>query len=426
MIGPPQRLGESGLAQSEGASIAQRYEVSDAPACVGGRPVRAHDRFLVFGQPVLDEEEVDALAAVVRSRWIGLGPRVHEFEQRFAAARGAAHAVAVNSCTAALHLSMLALGLGPGDEVITTAMTFCASINAIVHAGATPVLADCEARSLNISADGIAARITSRTRAILVVHMCGRPCDMAAIMALARRHGLYVIEDCAHAIEAEVGGVPAGSFGDLGCFSFYATKNITTGEGGMVVTADEALANRIRVLSLHGLSKDAWNRFGDAGYQHYDIVSSGFKCNMTDLQAALGLVQLGKLASSAARRREVWERYDRAFADLPCDLPLPPAPGTVHARHLYTPLLRLDALRASRDDILSALTAEGIGVGVHYLAIPSYLYYRQSFGWSPDDFPNARAIGERTLSLPLSGGLGDDDVDDVCRAFRRVLGYFAA
>lgn len=393
----------------------------DLPACRGGVPVRTRERFLVFGQPSLDEEEVAALTDVIRSKWIGLGPRVHAFEQAFAERRGHAHAIAVNSCTAALHLATAALGFGPGDEVITTAMTFCASVNAIIHAGATPVLADCDPRTLNIDPATIEARITPRTRALLVVHFAGRPCDMAAIRAIADRHELRIIEDCAHAIETEIGGTFAGRHGDIGCFSFYATKNMTTGEGGMIVTQDDALAERLRVISLHGLSRDAWKRFADGGYLHYDVVSAGFKYNMTDLAAALGLVQLGKLEAGAARRRAIWAQYDAAFADLPCDLPLPPEPGTTHARHLYTPLLRLDAITCSRDDVLDAMTAEGIGVGVHYLAIPRFSYYRDRFGWSDATAPVAWDIGERTISLPLMAGLGDDDVSDVIAAFRRVL-----
>ena len=405
---------------------ASAHPASAHPACAGGQPVRPRDRFLVFGQPLLGDAEVDALTEVIRSRWIGMGPKVHAFETAFAAARGAPYAVAVGSCSAALHLSMLAIGVGPGDEVITTAMTFCATINAIIHAGATPVLADCDPRTMNIDAAAIQTKITPRTRAIIVVHLCGRPCDMPAIMALAGKHGLRVIEDCAHAIEASIDGQPAGSFGDLGCFSFYATKNLTTAEGGMIVSADGALADRIRVMALHGLSKDAWRRFGDTGYQHYDVVECGFKYNMTDLQAALGLVQLGRLAASAGRRSEIWARYDDAFAGLPCDLPPPPGPGVVHAHHLYTPLLHLDRLRASRDAILDALAAENIGAGVHYLAVTQFHYYRCTFGWSAEHVPNAARVGERTLSLPLSAALSDGDVDDVCRAFPRVLRYFKA
>jgi dTDP-4-amino-4,6-dideoxygalactose transaminase len=396
------------------------------PACAGGRPVRAHERFLVFGQPVLGDTEIDAVVDCLRRRWIGTGPKVHQFEQEFAAYRGSPHAVAVGSCTAALHLSILALGITVGDEVITTPMTFCATINAIIHTGATPVLADCDRWTQNLTAEAIAAKITPRTKAILVVHMCGRPCDMDAIMAVARRHKLLVVEDCAHAIEATIDGRPVGTFGNVGCFSFYATKNITTAEGGMVLTADEALADRIKILGLHGLSKDAWKRFADAGYQHYEVVSSGYKCNMTDLQAALGLAQLVQIEQFARRRTELWEIYNDAFADLPCHLPPAPSPGMVHAHHLYTPLLRLEHLRADRDAVLDAMTAENIGVGVHYQAITQHKYYRDTFGWRSEDVPNGEFIGARTLSLPLSAGLDDQDAADVCQAFRRILLHFAA
>jgi len=395
------------------------------PACAGGRPVRPQDRFLVFGQPVLGDAEIEAVVDCLRRRWIGTGPKVHEFEHDFAAYRGAAHAVAVASCTAALHLSILGLGITAGDEVITTPMTFCATINAIIHAGATPVLADCDRWTMNLTAEAIAAKITSRTKAILVVHMCGRPCDMNAIMALARRHRLRVIEDCAHAIEATIDGRPVGTFGDAGCFSFYATKNITTAEGGMILTEDAELADRIKMLALHGLSKEAWKRFADSGYEHYEVMASGYKYNMTDLQAALGLAQLAQIERFAVRRAEIWKHYDEAFAGLPCDLPPPPAPDTVHARHLYTPLLRLEDLRVDRDTVLDALTAENIGVGVHYLAITQHRYYRETYGWRPQHVPNAQFIGTRTLSLPLSAGLDARDVADVQEAFRRILLHFA-
>ncbi len=354
-----------------------------------------------------------------------MGPKVSEFELAFGRYRAAPHAVAVSSCSAALHLSLLSVGLVAGDEVITTALTFCATVSAIIHAGATPVLADCDRWTMNLTADSIAAKITPRTRAILVVHLCGRPCDMDVIMTLAQHHGLPVIEDCAHAIEASIGGQAVGTIGDFGCFSFYATKNITCAEGGMVLAKNEVAANQVRVLALHGLSKDAWKRFGDTGYRHYDVVSSGFKYNMTDIQAALGLAQLGRIAQSAARRSEIWDTYDRALSGLPCDLPPPPAPGSVHAHHLYTPLLQLERLTVTRDEVLEALTAENIGVGVHYLAIPAFTFFRDTFGWSLGDVPNADFIGERTLSLPLSAGLSDSDVQDVCTAFRRILLHFS-
>lgn len=400
-------------------------KVRDLPACAGAAPVRTSDRFLVFGQPVLGDSEIEYVVDCLKRRWIGTGPRVHAFEHAFAAYRGAAHAVAVSSCTAALHLSMLALGIAAGDEVITTPMTFCASVNAIIHTGATPVIADCDRWTMNLTAEAIEAKITPRTKAILAVHMCGRPCDMDAIMAVARRHDLRVIEDCAHAIETSIGGRPAGTFGDIGCFSFYATKNITTAEGGMILTADEALADRIKMLGLHGLSKDAWKRFADSGYQHYEVVACGYKYNMTDLQAALGLAQLAQIDRFARRRAEIWQIYDRAFADLPCHLPPPSPPGVVHGRHLYTPLLQLEHLRCGRDAVLDAMTAEGIGVGVHYLAITQHRYYRDTYGWQHEDAPNAEFIGGRTLSLPLSAGLNEQDVADVVHAFRRILLHYS-
>ncbi len=399
-------------------------DTSSLPACAGAPPLRSPDRFLVFGQPVLGDAEIEAVVDCLRRRWIGTGPKVREFERQFATYRRANHAVAVGSCTAALHLSLLALGITVGDEVITTPMTFCATVNAIIHTGATPVLADCDRWTMNLTAEAIEARVTPRTKAGIVVHMCGRPCDMVAIMAVARRHGLRVIEDCAHAIEADIGGRPAGTFGDLGCFSFYATKNITTAEGGMVLTADEALADRIKILALHGMTKDAWKRFADSGYQHYEVVASGFKYNMTDIQAALGLAQLAQIAPFARRRAEIWRIYDQAFADLPCDLPPAIFFFDKEAHHIYTPLLRLEQLRVDRDAIIDAMTAENIGIGVHYLAITQHPFYRQAYGWRPEDVPNADFIGARTLSLPLSAGMDARDVTDVCAAFRRVLLHF--
>jgi dTDP-4-amino-4,6-dideoxygalactose transaminase len=395
------------------------------PACEGGVPVRPKDRFLVFGQPAIGEAEIRGVVDSMERRWIGTGPKVQQFEREFAAYRGARFAAAVGSCTAALHLSMMAIGIGPGDEVITTSMTFCSSVNAIIHTGATPVLVDCDRRTMNIDAAAIARKVTPRTKAILPVHFCGRVCDMDEILALARRHGLRIIEDCAHAIESTYRGRAAGTIGDIGCFSFYATKNLTTGEGGMILTEDEELAARIKVLALHGLSKDAWKRFSDSGYQHYEVTAAGFKYNMTDMQAAIGLAQLPRIENFAQRRAEIWAAYDRAFADLPCLLPEPPAPHLRHAWHLYTPLLQIERLRASRDDVLNALNAENIGSGVHYIAVHRHGFYEASYGWSARDFPNADFISERTLSLPLSPALTDQDVGDVITAFRRILLHYA-
>lgn len=393
------------------------------PAIAGGTPIRERDRFLVFGAPAIGEAEIEGVVDSLRKRWIGTGPKVAAFEDRFARYKASQHGVAVGSATAAMHLTLLALGIGPGDEVITTAMTFCSTVNVIIHAGAQPVLADCERDSLNISAEAIEARITPRTKAVLVVHFAGRPCDMDAIEALCRTRNLLLVEDCAHAIETTWRGRPAGTMGAAGCFSFYATKNLTTGEGGMVVTGDADLAARVKMLALHGMSRDAWRRFSDDGYKHYAVMEAGFKYNMTDLQAAIGLAQFDKIDTMWAWREKVWRRYDEAFADLPVTLPLAPDPRTRHAYHLYTPLLDLDRLTCTRDDILHGMTLENIGVGVHYLPIHAHPFYQTFFG--PDQsFPNAEYVGARTLSLPLTGDIDDEAVEDVIAAFRRLVLHY--
>ncbi|MBI2962865.1 MAG: DegT/DnrJ/EryC1/StrS family aminotransferase [Deltaproteobacteria bacterium] len=384
-------------------------------------PVRRPERFLVFGQPCIEPADVAAVADSLNARWLGTGPKVARFERAIAGYKGAAHAVAVNSCTAGLHLACVALGLRPGDEVVTTALTFCATVNAIIHSGATPVLADVDPLTMNVDPRRIEAAITPRTRAILVVHFAGRPCEMDEILEIARQHGLEVVEDCAHAIETEYRGRAAGTMGVIGVLSFYATKNLTTGEGGMVLTGSEAIAARVKQLSLHGLTADAWSRFSDAGYKHYFATELGFKYNMTDLQAAIGLAQLERLERYAERRRHLWARYCEALADTPLELPAPELPGTRHARHLFT--VQVDAARCglSRDEFLELLTAHHIGAGVHYLSIAEHPYYRRTFGWRPEAWPNARRIGQQTLSLPLSGCLGDEDADDVIQAVRDIL-----
>ena len=398
-----------------------RYKRSHL-AMEGGKPVRSKDNLLVFGAPLVEEDEIEEVVQCMRSRWIGTGPRAHQFESDFAAYKKKRFAIAVNSCTAALHLSMLSSGIGPGDEVITTPMTFCATVNAIIHSGATPVLVDCDRATMNISPELIEEKITSRTKAILVVHFAGRCCEMDPIMDIAKSYNLMVIEDCAHAIESEYHGKKSGDFGDAGCFSFYVTKNITTGEGGMVVTDDERIASKVKVLGLHGMSKDAWKRFSDEGYKHYEVVFAGFKYNMTDIQAAMGIHQLKRIEKYWQRRHEIWNIYNYRFAGLPCVLPAEAEPETRHAYHLYTPLIDIKRLGKSRDWVLNALTAENIGTGVHYIPIHRHPYYRNTFGWREGQFPNAEWIGDRTISLPLSPALSAADVDDVVNAFSKVMG----
>jgi dTDP-4-amino-4,6-dideoxygalactose transaminase len=377
--------------------------------------------FLVFGAPNIEDAEIESVVSVLKSGWLGTGPKVSQFETAFAAYKGVEHAAAVNSCTAALHLSLLAAGIGSGDEVITTPMTFCSTVNVIIHSGATPVLADADPITLNIDPARVEEKITPRTKAILPVHFAGRPADMDSLCRIADHHGLKIIEDCAHAVETEYRGRKAGTFGDFGCFSFYVTKNIVTGEGGMVLARSENDHQRIKTLSLHGLSRDAWKRFGAEGYRHYQVTEAGFKYNMMDLQAAIGTEQLRKVDPFWRRRQQIWSQYQKAFADLTLGLAADPEPDTRHAYHLYTVLV--DEVRAglSRDAFLNAMTARNIGVGVHYLGIPDHPYYQQEFGWNPDDYPHATRVGRQTVSLPLTSKMTDRDVDDVIDAVRNVL-----
>jgi len=383
----------------------------------------AQSPFLVFGAPRIGEDEIAEVEACLRSGWLGTGPRVAQFERDFARWRGvdASQVAAVNSCTAALHVSMVAAGLEPGSEVITTPLTFCATVNAILHAGLTPVLADVDPVSQNIDPDAIEAAITPRTRAIVPVHFAGRPCAMDRIMAIAEKHSLVVIEDCAHAIETEFRGQPAGTFGDFGCFSFYVTKNVVTGEGGMILGRDEERIARAKILALHGMSKDAWHRFGDQGYRHYQVVECGFKYNMMDLQAAIGIHQLARVESNWQRRRELWQRYDEAFAALPLGLPAAPEADTRHGYHLYTIMIDPARCGIERDAFLEAMNQRGIGTGVHYLSVPEHPYYQQRFGWRPEQWPVAMRLGRQTVSLPLSPAMSDEEATRVVDAVRAVI-----
>jgi dTDP-4-amino-4,6-dideoxygalactose transaminase len=382
---------------------------------VNGRP------YIVFGSPLIGEDEIAEICATLRSGWLGTGPRVRRFEQMFREYVGAKHAVAVSSCTAALHLSLLVSGVGHGDEVITTPMTFCATANAILHAGARPVFVDVDPETMNLDPAGIEVAITPRTRAIVPVHLAGRPCPMDEIRALATRHGLLVIEDAAHCIEGSYRGRKVGTISPMTCFSFYVTKNMTTGEGGMVTTDNDEFAAKLKMYALHGMSADAWHRFSDKGYKHYQVVFPGFKYNMTDMQASLGLHQLGRLNCQLRRRNEIWERYDESFAHLPVRTPAPAEPDTIHARHLYTLLISPDFCGKERDNVLQELHARGIGTGVHYTALHLHPYYRETFGYREGMFPHAEEIGAGTLSLPLSAKLSDEDVERVIEAVREAL-----
>lgn len=379
------------------------------------------NEFLIFGQPLIEQPEIDEVVDSLKKGWLGTGPKVARFENAFAAYKGVKAAVAVNSCTAALHLSIVAAGLGPGDEVITTALTFCATVNAIIHAGARPVLADIDAATMNLSPADVEARITPKTRAIIVVHFAGCPCDMDAFLALAKKHKLKLIEDCAHAIETNHRGRMAGTLGDFGCFSFYATKNVCTGEGGMILARAEADVKRLKILALHGMSHDAWRRYSDAGFKHYQVVECGFKYNMMDLQAALGIHQLARIERWWERRREIVLRYREQLADLPLRFQDEAPEGSRHAYHLFPIVLDNARAKVDRDTFLEAMTARKLGVGVHYLSIPEHPFYQETFQWRPEDYPNAFAVGRHTVSLPLSPRLTDEDVSSVIQAVREIL-----
>jgi dTDP-4-amino-4,6-dideoxygalactose transaminase len=377
--------------------------------------------FLIFGQPLIEQAEIDEVVDSLRRGWLGTGPKVARFENDFAAYKGVPAAVAVNSCTAALHLSMVAAGLAPGDEVITSALTFCATVNAIIHAGATPVLADVDPATMCLDPHDVERRITPRTRALLVVHFGGHPCDMAALGAIVERHGLKLIEDCAHAIETEDRGRKAGTFGDFGCFSFYATKNICTGEGGMVLARSEEDRKRVKMLALHGMSADAWRRFSDDGYRHYEVEECGFKYNMMDLQAALGIHQLARVEQWWLRRRALTQRYREALGDLPLGFQAVAPDGSRHAHHLFPILIDEGRTGISRDAMLDAMNARKLGAGVHYRSIAEHPYYQRTFRWRPEEFDHALRIGRQTLSLPLSPRLTDADVEEVIAAVRAIV-----
>lgn len=377
--------------------------------------------FLVFGQPDIRDEDIAEVVDTLHSGWLGTGPKTKRFEAMFAEYVGAKHAVGVNSCTAALHLGLMALGIGPGDEVITTPMTFAATVNVILHVGAVPVFVDVDPVTMNLDPATVEQAIGPRTRAVLPVHMAGRPVDLDGFVDLARRHGIAYLDDAAHAVESRWGSTRVGSVGNASAFSFYVTKNVVTGEGGMLTTSDDETADDVRVRSLHGLSRDAWNRYTSAGFKPYDVVLPGWKYNMTDMQAALGIHQLARVEDNLRRRNEIWARYDEAFSGHPL-LTTPAAfDEGRHARHLYTPLLDIDAAPTDRDGLIDRLQRLNIGAGVHFVAVHHHSYYRDALGVAPGDYPAADHISDRTLSLPLSSRLTDEDVEDVIWAVGAAL-----
>ena len=370
--------------------------------------------FLPFSRPSIDRATIDEVVACLESGWITTGPRVKQFEDDLKAYLGAPHMLALSSATAGLHLICAALKLQPGDEVITTPMTFAATLNTIVLTGGKPVLVDVEPGTYNIDVTRIEAAITRRTRAIMPVHFAGLPVDMDPIYALAEKHGLRVIEDAAHAIGTEYKSKRIGSFGDTQVFSFHPNKNITTGEGGAIAVHDAELAASIALLRFHGMDREAWDRFGKKGNQHYEIVVPGYKYNMMDIQAALGLHQLKQLDGFIARRTELALRYQQRLAGWQqWSLPATPTYTHRHAWHLYTPLINPDAAGMDRDAFMAGMKARNIGTGLHYRAVHLYAYYREHFGFQRGDFPVAESISDRIVSLPLFPSMTDADQDRV-------------
>lgn len=386
-----------------------------------GADTAAARREIPFYRPEIGEAEIAAVTDALRSGWLTVGPKTLEFETAFAAAVGAPHAIGVNSCTAALHLALDSLALQPGDEVITSSLTFTATGATIVHAGGRPVLADCSPDTFNLDPEDVARRITPRTRAIVPVHFGGHPAPMDEILALARAHGLAVIEDAAHSLPAAYRGRPIGSIGDMTAFSFYATKNLTTGEGGMLTLADPARADQIRMRRLHGMSRDAWRRYSAAGSWRYDVSSAGYKYNMTDTAAAMGLVQLGRLPEMHARRQAIAARYTAHLADCTLLGLQAVRPEIETGWHLFVIQVRPEALRIDRDELIERLKAEGIGVGVHFIPLHRHSFYRDTFGFRDEDLPVASRAGDTLLSLPFYPSLSDLEVDYVAERLLRIL-----
>ncbi|MDX9829559.1 MAG: DegT/DnrJ/EryC1/StrS aminotransferase family protein [Anaerolineae bacterium] len=384
--------------------------------------------FLPYALPSIGEEEIAEVVDSLRSGWLTSGPKVRRLEGELAAYLGARHALAVSSCTAALHIALTALGIGPGDEVVVPTMTFCSTANVVVHLGARPVLVDV-GPDLNVTPEAIEAALTPHTRAIVPVHYGGQPCDLEAIHALAARHGLPIVEDAAHAIGAryrdqKIGSDALAAPRSITCFSFYAIKNMTTGEGGAIATADDGLAETMRLLTLHGMSRDAWKRYTGSGSWYYEVVLPGYKDNMTDIQAALGIHQLQKLEGFIETRRRYARLYDEAFVDLP-EVKVPIVrPGRCHVYHLYPILLSLERLAIDRAQFIEELRARGIGTSVHFVPVHLHPFYARQFGYRPGDLPCAEALYSRLISLPLYPAMSVTDVADVIHAVGDVVRAF--
>jgi len=396
---------------------------SSLPAIAGGTPVRSKP--LPFFRAAVDETDVAAVAETLRSGWLTSGPKAVELEKRLGEYVGSSHTIAVSSCSEAMFLCMKALGVGPGDEVVTSPITFASTVHAILHNGATPVLADIESSTFGVDPEAVQRALTPRTKAVMPVHFGGQACRIREIVALSDRAGIPVVEDAAHSFGARVDGQQLGRFGRATTFSFYATKNLTSAEGGAITTEDEALAQRLRLLGYHGMSRDSWSRYSDKGSWYYEVQIPGYKCNLSDLHAALGLAQLAKIDRLLERRREVAAGLSRALAGCAA-VELPEEhPGNWHTWHLYVIRVRLEALRIDRDEFIKALRAENVGTSVHFIPIYRHPFF-QPYVRSGSSFPVSDDYYARCISLPIFPDMSDDDVRDVAEAVTRIADHFRA
>ncbi len=396
--------------------------IKKLPALLNGKPVRKN--FLIFGNPQIKNAEIQEVIDTLKSGWLSYGPKVQNFEDQFKKYIGCKYAIALNSCTAGLYLALQVAGIGKNDEVVTSPLTFAATANAIIQCGAKPVFVDVEKGSFNINPKKIKAKITNRTKAIIPVHFGGIPCNMEAILKIAKSYNLIVIEDAAHALETYYHKRKVGTISHATVFSFYVNKNVTTGEGGMVTTNNAKWAKKIKEISLQGVSRTAWDRYTSRNFVPYDLMCPGFKYNMMDIQAAIGIHQLARVEENLKLREKYWKRYNNAFITMP-EIIIPQEWKDIkHARHLYTILLKLDLIRIDRNTFIKVLKAENIGTGIHFISLHLHSYFKDNFNYKRGDFPVAEYISDRTVSLPLSPKMTLKDVDDVIKAVKKVIAYY--
>jgi len=384
------------------------------------KTINKRNKFLPFHKPSIEDEEISEVIDTLKSGWITTGPKTKLFEEKFREYVGSRYAIAVSSCTAGLHLGLVAAGIGQGDEVITTPYTFAATGEVIIQVGAKPIFVDVEKHSLNIDPEEIRKAVTPNTKAIIPVHFAGQPCRMAEIIKIAREHNLIIIEDAAHALAAEYNSEKIGNVGDITVFSFYATKNMTTGEGGMVTTNNSEFEKKIRLLSLHGLSRDAWKRYMNEGSWYYEIIDSGYKYNMSDIQAAIGLHQLSKLDRLQKVREKYVQMYNDGFKDISEIMVPPQAENSKHAWHLYVIQLNLDLINVNRSKVISELSECNIGTSVHFIPLHLHPFYRDKFAFN-SGFPNAEHAYERVISLPIYPAMSSEDVQYVIESVKRII-----